>query len=53
VRGVLAAWLADQYLLGRGAAGWSVLRRAERRGEVDRAYLRKLRSFLRRTGYIG
>ena len=53
VRGVLAAWLADEYLLGRGAAGWSVLRRAERRGEVDRAYLRKLRSFLRRTGYIG
>jgi subtilisin-like proprotein convertase family protein len=52
VRGVLAAWLADQYLLGRGASGWGVLRRAERRGQVDRAYLRKLRSFLRRTGYI-
>ena len=53
VRGVLAAWLADQYLLGHGAAGSGVLLRAERRGEVDRAYLRKLRSFLRRTGYIG
>ena len=52
VRGVLAAWLADEYLLGRGAAGWRVLLRAERRGEVDRAYLRKLRSFLRRTGYV-
>jgi subtilisin-like proprotein convertase family protein len=52
VRGVLAAWLADQYLLGRGQAGWGVLLRAERRGEVDTAYLRKLRSFLRRTGYI-
>lgn len=61
VRGILAAWLADQYLLGRGPSGWSVLRRAERRGELGRAsdgwaagpaYLRKLRSFLRRTGYI-
>jgi subtilisin-like proprotein convertase family protein len=60
VRGVLAAWLADQYLLGRGPAGWRVLERAERRGElgrkrdlwpVGRAYLRKLRTFLRRTGY--
>jgi subtilisin-like proprotein convertase family protein len=52
VRGILAAWLADEYLLGRGPAGWGVLRRAERRGEVGGAYLRKLRSFLRRAGYI-
>jgi len=60
VRGILAAWLADEYLLGRGAAGWRVLERAERRGELGRrpdgwatgrAYLRKLRAFLRRTGY--
>jgi subtilisin-like proprotein convertase family protein len=60
VRGILAAWLADQYSLGRGRAGWRVLERAERRGELGRepdtwpvrkAYLRKLRAFLRRTGY--
>ena len=60
VRGILAAWLADQYSLGRGRAGWRVLERAERRGElghkfdgwpVGKAYLRKLRAFLRRTGY--
>jgi subtilisin-like proprotein convertase family protein len=62
VRGILAAWLADEYSLGRGPAGWRVLERAERRGELGRkpdgwatgkAYLRKLRAFLRRTGYIG
>lgn len=61
VRGILAAWLADQYSLGRGRAGWRVLERAERRGELGRrpdtwpvgkAYLRELRAFLRRTGYI-
>ena len=62
VRGILAAWLADQYSLGRGRAGWRVLERAERRGELGRkpdtwpvgnAYLRKLRAFLRRAGYTG
>ena len=61
LRGILAAWLADQYLLERGPSGWRVLRAAERRGELGRrpdgwavgkAYLRKLRFFLRRTGYI-
>ena len=60
MRGILAAWLADQYSLGRGRAGWRVLERAVRRGElghkfdgwpVGKAYLRKLRAFLRRTGY--
>jgi subtilisin-like proprotein convertase family protein len=60
VRGILAAWLADEYSLGRGPAGWRVLERAERRGQlgqkpdgwpVGKAYLRKLRAFLRRTGY--
>jgi subtilisin-like proprotein convertase family protein len=60
VRGILAAWLADRYSLGRGRAGWRVLDRAERRGELGRrpdpwpvgkAYLRKLRAFLGRTGY--
>jgi subtilisin-like proprotein convertase family protein len=61
VRGILAAWLADQYLLGRGPSGWGLLERAERRGQLGRSddpwvsgkkYLRALRAFLRRTGYI-
>jgi hypothetical protein len=57
VGGILPAWLADEYLLGRGAAGWKVLERAVRRGELrkweePRTYLRRVREFLRRTGYI-
>jgi subtilisin-like proprotein convertase family protein len=57
VAGILPAWLAEQYLLGRGPSGWPVLRRAVRRGEIrpferPRTYLRKVRFFLRRTGYI-
>jgi subtilisin-like proprotein convertase family protein len=57
VAGILPAWLADQYLLGRGPSGWVVLRRAVRRGEIrsfdsPRTYLRKVRFFLRHTGYI-
>jgi subtilisin-like proprotein convertase family protein len=62
VRGILAAWLADQYLLGRSAAGWRRLEEAYRRGDVGRGrtmfgypagrrYLAELRSFLRRAGY--
>jgi len=57
VAGILAAWLADEYLLGRGPAGWPVLQRAVQRGELrsfegPRTYLGKVRFFLRRTGYI-
>ena len=64
LRGVLAAWQADNYLLGRGAAarGWKTLRAAERRGELrkrttnsgpsGKRYLRSLRSNLKRFGYI-
>ena len=57
IGGILPAWLAEQYLLGRGSAGWPVLEGAVRRGELDafeepRTYLRRVRSFLRRTGYI-
>jgi subtilisin-like proprotein convertase family protein len=62
VRGILAAYLADHYLLGRAEAGWRTLERAYRRGDLGRgavkdgypagrSYLRKLRSFLRETGY--
>jgi len=63
IRGVLAAYLADKYLLGQGRSGWRLVRRAVRRGEVHkldrfdsnpagRSYLRRLRRFLKRTGYI-
>jgi subtilisin-like proprotein convertase family protein len=57
VAGILPAWLADQYLLGRGPAGWRVLERAVRRGKLSKwenpgAYLRRVRAVLRRTGYI-
>lgn len=62
-RGVLAAWVADQYLLGRGDEGWATIRKAAKRGEFGPradlagwpqggAYLRALRSFLKKTGYI-
>lgn len=60
VRGVLAAWQADQYLLGREDAGWVELERALKRGELQgpngfwptgRRYLRALRAFLVKTGY--
>jgi hypothetical protein len=62
VRGVLAAYAADQYLLGRGAAGLRTVRRALRRRDVRRlefsgwprggSYLRALRKQLRAWGYI-
>jgi hypothetical protein len=54
--GLLAAWLADQYLLGHGSEGWKQVRAAAARPEFKQwwkpaRYLRTLRSFLRRTGY--
>jgi hypothetical protein len=63
-RGLLAAWVADQALLGRADEGWRRLEEANRRGELGRGakldgypaggrYLAALRSFLRRTGYLG
>jgi hypothetical protein len=63
VRGFLAAWLADQALLGRTEQGWRRLEDANRRGELGRGamadgypagrrYLSALRAFLRRAGYV-
>lgn len=63
VKGILAAYLAEKYLLGQGAGGERVLRQALRRGDLDRhnpgdfcpcgrAYLTKLHKFLKRLGYI-
>ncbi|MGH3017134.1 MAG: hypothetical protein ACRDLU_02025 [Gaiellaceae bacterium] len=60
VRGVLAAWQADQYLLGREDEGWQELERALKRGDLKgpngfwptgRRYLRELRAFLVKMGY--
>ena len=60
LRGVLAAYLADKYLLGQSRDGWRRLNAALRRGELrgfggpwpsGRRYLRALRLFLNRAGY--
>jgi subtilisin-like proprotein convertase family protein len=62
VRGLLAAWLADEYRLGLGEQGWAAIRAAYARGELSaprvdtlwptgQKYLRALRSFLVKTGY--
>jgi len=61
-RGILAAYMADEYLLGRQERGWKRLEAARKRGDLGRgptkdgypagqAYLAELRSFLRTTGY--
>lgn len=61
-RGVLAAWVADQYLLGRGDQAWATLERLRARGAFGprpdlagwpqgKAYLRALRAFLVKLGY--
>jgi hypothetical protein len=61
-RGVLAAWVADQYLLGRGEEGWATMERLREQGAFGprphlagwpqgKAYLRELRAFLVKLGY--
>jgi hypothetical protein len=59
-RGVLAAYVADESLLGHPERGWSAIDRALRRGElsprgtgypVGKAYVANLRAFLRKAGY--
>jgi hypothetical protein len=60
VRGILAAWAADQALLGRSAAAFARLERIEQRGILNgdepwpsgAVYLKKLEAFLRKTGYL-
>ena len=63
VRGVLAAWLADQCLLGRAEQGWARLEAIRKRGGSARnptsragrrvgSYIRELRVFLRKFDYI-
>jgi subtilisin-like proprotein convertase family protein len=61
-RGVLAAWLADEYRLGLADEGWARIQAAYRRGELSpprvdplwpagQKYLKALRSFLAKNGY--
>jgi hypothetical protein len=63
VKGALTPLAADLCLLDRCGAGFRIVRAAIRRGELDRrsafdvsplgtAYLRALKRFLRRTGYL-
>jgi subtilisin-like proprotein convertase family protein len=62
VRGVLAAYLADEYLLGRGPQGLKQAEAAVKRGDAGRgkmlygtpadgSYLKALLAFLKKTGY--
>jgi hypothetical protein len=64
VKGALTPIAADLCLLDRCGAGFRLVRAAIRRGELERrsafdvsplgtAYLRALKRFLRRTGYLG
>jgi hypothetical protein len=64
VKGALTPLVADLCLLDRCARGFRIVRAAIRRGELDRRsvfdvsplrfeYLRALKRFLRRTGYLG
>jgi subtilisin-like proprotein convertase family protein len=64
VRGVLAAWLADEYRLGLADQGWKKIDTAYAAGEVSpprvdalwpagKKYLTALRAFLAKTGYAG
>jgi hypothetical protein len=61
-RGFLAAWVANQYTLGRRRAANRYLRRELRRGNLDdlsafsvgpkgRRYVKQLKRFLRKLGY--
>jgi hypothetical protein len=63
VRGVIAAYVADEYSAGRGRIGWRRVVAAYDRGDLDklrrfdtgpygRAYLKSLRSFLKKLGYL-
>jgi hypothetical protein len=64
MRGVVAAYVADQYLLGKKAKGLSFLKLANRRGDLNGfghgdtwprngRYVRALKRFLAKNGYAG
>lgn len=61
VRGILAAYAADKYLLGQGDTAFDLINAAYHRGELKpiegdtsasgKKYITALRKFLRKTGY--
>jgi hypothetical protein len=61
VRGILAAYVADEYLLGKKSSALKVLTGALQRGELNRPrgtgfpsgrnYVRRLKNFLAKNGY--
>ena len=60
VRGILAAWAADEYLLGRKTTASRLLSRALHRGELSgpgggfptaKRYVRRLKKLLAKYGY--
>jgi hypothetical protein len=59
-RGILPAWAADEYLLGRGRVVDTALRAAARAGYLESeceprqaaAYIREVKAFLRGKGYV-
>lgn len=50
-QGALAAYVADEYLLGKGSVGRAEVRRARRRGLTAPGFMGELLKFLRKTGY--
>ena len=58
LKGIVAAYVADQYLLGNGAQGQALLRSALRRGDLAgfggsaQGFVARLGRFLRHTGYV-
>lgn len=51
VKGILAAYIADKYLLGQGEDGWQKLWQAYRLRNREQ-FFSDLRKFLKETGYI-
>jgi hypothetical protein len=54
LRGILAAYAADKYLLGQRKSALKYLRRAKHRGDLGKdaeAFISKLRRFLKARGY--
>jgi hypothetical protein len=56
-QGIVAAWAADECMVGHEAVALKTIDRLSRSGKIHGertrvAYLKKLRSFLRRTGYL-
>lgn len=51
VKGVLAAYLADKYLLGQQEDGWNQLRKVYQESDREE-FFGSLRKFLKETGYV-